>query len=414
MAVFLFTEIEDSTRLWEKHRDVMGNVIYRHDALVREQLDRHGGKIIKHRGDGVFAVFEKGNAVECALGIQRSIQRENWNEVGELRVRAALHAGSAEKHGEDYFGPTINRTARILDIGWGGQTLVTPEVLEECPLPEGAILQDLGVHLLKDLNDPQPILGLIAPDLALKEFPPLRSLSSHPSNLPAQPTPFVRNDAELEKILKPLSDPKARLITVIGRAGIGKTRLALQAGMELSGDFPHGVYFVDLSRDGSAGNLTAAAAQSLKYSTRAGEPHAAQLARYLKGKGILLIFDPLERADAAAEFLTEILAASPRLKILATARAALNLPGETKVVIEGMQGQPAANLFVQTAQRASAGFRATDSDLRFVAEICARLKGVPLHVEQAAAWVRTLSCEEIAGEIASNPDFLSAPGSDAR
>ncbi len=179
MLVFLFTDIEGSTRLWEKHTQEMGGVIARHDAILQQQIGECGGRIVKHTGDGVFAVFENGHPVTCALETQKQFARETWDAIGELRIRAALHAGEAERRGDDYFGPTVNCTARIMATAWGGQTLLTPQVSERSSIPTQATLQDLGLHLLKDVSEPQHIYELTHPDLPWQEFPPLRSLSGN-------------------------------------------------------------------------------------------------------------------------------------------------------------------------------------------------------------------------------------------
>jgi len=179
MLVFLFTDIEGSTRLWEEHTEEMGEVISRHDDILQQNIGGHGGRIVKHTGDGVFAVFENGQPVTCALETQKQFASETWDAIGELRIRAALHAGPAERRGDDYFGPTVNCTARIMATAWGGQTLLTPQVTERSSIPAQATLQDLGLHLLKDVSEPQHIYELTHPELPWQEFPPLRSLSGN-------------------------------------------------------------------------------------------------------------------------------------------------------------------------------------------------------------------------------------------
>jgi len=179
MLVFLFTDIEGSTRLWEKHTQEMGGVISRHDAILRQQIGECGGRVAKHTGDGVFAAFEVGEPVTCALEIQKRFATESWVPIEELRIRVGLHAGDAERRGDDYFGPTVNCTARIMAAAWGGQILLTPQVIEGSSVPAQATLQDLGLHLLKDVSEPQHIYELTHPDLPWQEFPPLRSLSSN-------------------------------------------------------------------------------------------------------------------------------------------------------------------------------------------------------------------------------------------
>jgi class 3 adenylate cyclase len=180
MPVFMFTDIEGSTRLWEEHPQAMGQVLSRHDAILQTLIEECGGSVIKHMGDGVFAVFEGGEPVRCALEIQEQLRKEDWGAVEALHVRIALHAGDAEKRGGDYFGPAVNRTARILAFGRGGQTLLTPEVVQAAGLPAQATLQDFGVHWFKDLREPQRILGLVHPDLEWQGFSPFHVRWAYP------------------------------------------------------------------------------------------------------------------------------------------------------------------------------------------------------------------------------------------
>jgi class 3 adenylate cyclase len=184
MAIFLFTDIEKFTRMWENHRDHMPVALDRHNHILDANISACGGKIVKNLGDGVFAVFEGGHPLQSAVESQKQLAREDWGEIGQLRVRMALHAGEAEQQNGDYFGPAVNRAARLAHIAWGGQILVTPEVLDICELPEGAQLHDLGVHLLKDLSRPQYVYQILHPDMPAQEFPPLRSLSARPNALP--------------------------------------------------------------------------------------------------------------------------------------------------------------------------------------------------------------------------------------
>ncbi|KPL16311.1 MAG: hypothetical protein AMJ93_15905 [Anaerolineae bacterium SM23_84] len=179
MPVFFFTDIEGSTRLWEKHTADMGSVIARHDAILQGQIEACGGRLTKHTGDGVTAVFETGEPVTCALETQKQFARETWPAIGELRIRVALHAGEAELLAGDYFGPTVNCTARIMAAAWGGQILLTPRVTRISSLPTQAEIRNLGTHLLKDVSAPQEIYQLTHPDLPWQQFPPLRTLSSN-------------------------------------------------------------------------------------------------------------------------------------------------------------------------------------------------------------------------------------------
>jgi WD40 repeat protein/class 3 adenylate cyclase len=183
MLVFLFTDIEGSTQLWEEHTDEMGAVIARHDEILREQVEGHGGRITKHTGDGITAAFEAGEPLACALEAQARFGAEPWGEIGALPIRMGLHAGEAEFQASagtaegDYFGPPVNATARVMSAAWGGQILLTPEVTQASALPVQATLLDLGQHLLKNVSAPQTLFQLVHPQLARREFPAPRTLS---------------------------------------------------------------------------------------------------------------------------------------------------------------------------------------------------------------------------------------------
>jgi predicted ATPase/class 3 adenylate cyclase len=414
--VFLFTDIEGSTKKWERYPDEMSKVLSRHDAIMREVIEKHGGLIIKHTGDGVFAIFENGDPFACAIALQKKFATEDWGKIGELRVRIGLHAGTAEKRGKDYFGPVINRTARVMGAAWGGQIVLTPEVKQSAKLPEGAVLQDLGAHLLKDLYEPQQLLGLVHPDMGIREFPPLHSLSSHHHNLPVQATPFLGREEELGKITELLRSPSCRLVTLIGPGGIGKTRLAIQAAAEEIERFSHGVYFIPLDPLSSAEFLVSAIAEALKFSFYSKEDEKVQLLNYLREKELLLILDNFEHLVAGAGMISEVLNVASGVKIMVTSRELLNLRGEWIVQVGGMEvpegeridveGYSAVQLFLHTAQRVRTGVEFTDEDKRFVVRICQLVGGLPLGIEIASSWLRSLSCKEIAQEIEKGLDFL--------
>jgi predicted ATPase/class 3 adenylate cyclase/Tfp pilus assembly protein PilF len=421
---FLFSDIEGSTRLSGEYGvRVMKPVLARHDAIFEECLRRFGGRILDKAGDGVFAAFEgEGSPLECVLAIQRQIQAEDWGEIGELRIRVALHRGYAERYEMKYMGLTVNRTARVLSTGWGGQVLVTPEVLQAHALPAGASVEDLGVHLLKDLSEPQQILQLVHPDLKIKKFPALRSLSSRPNNLPPQSTPFIGREEELAKILAYLDDPACRLLTLLGPGGIGKTRLALQAAAQLIDAFQYGVYAVFLAPLSSADLIIPTIADALRFTFYSREDPKTQMINYLREKQLLLVLDNFEHVTAGAGLLAELLPSAPQVKLLVTSRTRLNLQGERLLDIHGMKfpqnGQTngiedhaAVRLFLQGARRVGAHLDWTQEQPHVV-RICQLVCGVPLAIELAAAWTRALPCTEIAQEIQQSLDFLETSMAD--
>lgn len=417
----MLTDIEKSTEKWEKHQKQMGKILFRHDAIIREEIDRHYGRMIKHTGDGVFAVFEEGKPLHCAIAIQRRFAAEDWGEIGELRIRIALHAGQAEKRGSDYFGTVINRTARLMETAWGGQILLTPDVKDYCTLPEGAQLVDLGVHQLHDLGESQQIFGLMHPDLVYREFPPLRSLSSHPHNLPAQPTPFVGREKEFREVVATVENPGFRLINIVGPGGVGKTRLALQVAADKIEKFHHGVYFIPLDTlsVGSVQFLVFTIANALNFSFYSREDPKVQLINYLREKEMLLIMDNFEHLVGEAELLTEIFKQAYKIKFLVTSRERLRLKGEHIVELGGMdyplsdadrdfEKYSAVRLFIQSARCVKPDYVLNPQDRTALVRIFQRVEGIPLCIELAASWMRSLNPTEIIQELEKNIDFLES------
>jgi len=405
----------------------MTRALSRHDALLTEQITQHGGQIIKHTGDGVFAIFEAGQPLECVLRIQTAFAQTDWSPLPPLRIRIALNAGEAERRGNDYFGPVINRTARMLPVGWGGQILLTAAVAQQGTMPESAVLKDLGSHLLPDLHEPQPIYTLLHPDLPQQEFPPLRTLSFHPHNLPVQATAFVGRERELAELRQLCDREKLRLLTLTGPGGMGKTRLALQLAAEQITTYRHGVYFVSLASVGHWEGIVPAVAGNLKLHFFGPQTATLQLLGYLRDKELLLILDNFEHLLDGAQLLAEILASAPQVRLLVTSRERLNLPQEASYVVRGMglsQERPASttavahgrgpgdfddavDLFMQSARHARPDFSLTPQERSAAIRICRLVGGMPLAIELAAAWAHLLPCHQIADQIERGFAFLT-------
>lgn len=428
MPVFLFTDIEGSTQLWEQRQAAMGQALMTHDAILREQIEKYGGDIVKHTGDGVFAVFERGRPLLAAINIQKELAAVDWGSIENMRVRIVLHAGEAERRGNDYVGLAVSQAARLLPVGWGGQILLTPAVMDVAALPPDASVKNLGTHLLRDLSDPQTIYTLTHPDLPRQKFPPLRSLAAHSHNLPAQLTPFIGRQAELVQIRRQLQSPDCRLLTLVGPGGIGKTRIALQVAADLVDAYAHGVYFVSLAPVEEAKLIAVTIAGAINFSFYGQQSAEDQLLHYLRDKKLLLILDNFEHLLPGAAFLERLLQISPSVKLLITSRERLNLRQERVFSVGGMEFPKyeqalwpagderlaseniydAVELFMQTVRRTRPDFVFSDSELAAVVRICHLVEGMPLGLELAAAWVRVLSCQEIADEIAGSLDFLTA------
>ncbi|MFZ0547457.1 MAG: tetratricopeptide repeat protein [Candidatus Promineifilaceae bacterium] len=424
MPVFLFTDIEGSTRLWDQNPQAMAEVIKRHDSLLRQIIVEHGGQVIEHTGDGVYAVFEVGQPLQAVLTIQQSIAEENWGSIDDVRLRIGLNACTSDREGVDYFrdgsryfGLAVSHTSRIMSAGWGGQILLTPAVLNFDKLPEGAELEDLGPHMLKSLNQPQRIYNLTHPTIPWKEFPPINTLSTRPNNLPSQTTPFVNRRSEVSQIIESLKNGGCRLLTLFGLGGVGKTRLAIQTAAELIGDFQDGVFFVPLAPLQSPEQMVSSIAGTLNFSFHGSENQKLQLLNYLREKQLLLIMDNFEHLLSGVGLVADILETTPDVKILATCRERLNFAGEQVLEIRGLEIPNNSNLdnletfstvqlFLNAVRRSDPDFVLTTEEASAVIRICQLVAGMPLGIELAAAWVRIFSCQEIADQIEENLRFL--------
>lgn len=405
---FLFTDIEGSTARWEDHPEAMSAALERHNTLLRGAVESNGGIVFKTVGDAFFTVFRTGAAaVAAAVTAQRALAAEAWTpEIGPLLVRMGLHAGIPEYAGDDYFGPPLNRVARLMAAGHGGQVLVSHAVgeLARDALPEGVALRDLGEHRLKDLQRPEHILQLVIAGLP-DTFPPLTTLDAHPNNLPTDPTPLVGRERELEALRGLLLRADLRLVTLHGPGGAGKTRLSLRAAAELSEHFTDGVYFVALAAVRDSHLFLPVVAQTLSVRESGGQPLMEGMATALGQKRLLVVLDNLEQiAGDVAPVVADLLLKVPGLKLLVTSQALLRVRGEhvfevpplalpggkRKLSARTLARYPAIQLFVERAQAIKPDFELTDASAPIVAEICARLDGLPLAIELAAARTKIL------------------------
>src|ERR687894_1068274 len=306
---FLFTDVEGSTKLWERYPEAMRASMARHDEVLREVMDSGGGYVFKTVGDAFCVAFSSAShALEAALSAQRALLSEEREKTGPLRVRMALHTGSAEERGGDYFGPPVNRVARLLSAGHGGQVLLstaTQELVRDT-LPEGARLRDLGERRLKDLFRPERVFQLIASDLPTS-FPPLKTLDARTNNLPAQPTPLVGRESELGEARDLLRTEGVRLLTLTGPGGIGKTRLGLQVAAELLDEFGDGVFFVALAPITDSALVASAIAEPLGVVEAGDQPLEEGLKDFLRSKELLLLLDNFEQVLDAVPLVGELL-----------------------------------------------------------------------------------------------------------
>jgi class 3 adenylate cyclase len=327
---FLFTDVEGSTRLWERFPQAMKRALERHDSILRAAVTAAGGQVVKTTGDGLMAVFgSAAEGVRACLAAQRGLVEEPWPETGVLRVRMGLHSGEAQPRGDDYFGPAVIRGARIMAVGHGGQVLLSgaSAALVADQLPEGAALMDLGAHRLKDLGRPEELFQLVHPAL-LHDFPPLATPDRRPNNLPTQASTFIGRDTELREIRASIERESVRLLTLTGPGGTGKTRLALRVAADEIDRFDHGVFFIDLSAIRDTQAVLAGIARTVGLTETADRSLLPELERQLHHQRVLLVLDNFEQVMSAAPMAVELLSGCPRLKLLVTSREALHVRGE--------------------------------------------------------------------------------------
>jgi len=413
-VTFLFTDIEGSTQRWEARRDAMQAALQQHDRILGDAVARHAGSVFKTVGDALFAVFPTvQGAIEAAVDMQRALSSQDWSAVDGLPVRMAIHTGVAQERSGDYFGPTVNRVARLLAVGHGGQILLSgvAKELAEGAMPSRAALRDLGSHRLKDLTHPEQVYQLVAPDLKA-DFPPLRSLESLPNNLPLQLTSFIGRDEDIAEIETALAE--SRLVTLLGAGGIGKTRLSLQVGANVLDHFPDGVWFVELAPLTDAALVDETVATVLGLSHQGERAPAELIVSFLRDKQALIILDNCEHVVAqAARVADVVMRGAPKTRILASSREALAVDGETALRVASLAVPPddrrlsaqsaleygAIGLFVDRARSADRRFSLTDDNVETVAEICRQLDGIALAIELAAPRVKVLSVEQLAARL---------------
>jgi predicted ATPase/class 3 adenylate cyclase len=406
-VTFAFTDIEGSTRRWERHGVAMEDAVRRHDALMRASIHAHDGHVFKTIGDAFCAAFSRPeNAVAAMLDAQFRLATADFSAVDGLRVRAAIHTGTTDEREGDYFGTVVNRVARLLSIAHGGQVLIsgaTAQLLHG-DLPADATLRDLGEHRLKDLVKPERVYQLIAPGLP-EEFPSLRSLEALPNNLPAMLTSFIGRETELAEITALLGSH--RLVTVCGTGGIGKTRTSLQVAANMLDGSGDGVWLIELAPLTTGAYIPSTVAQVFGVSLPSQGDPVEHLARALKEKRALLVFDNCEHlVEPVAHVVAAILRAAPLVKVLASSRQPLGIggeqayrlaplavpagTGEVPVTASAIGGSEAIALFCERARAADRRFALTDENAPVVADICRRLDGIPLAIELAAARVNML------------------------
>jgi predicted ATPase/class 3 adenylate cyclase len=409
-VTFLFTDIEGSTRLWEEQPDAMQVALARHDALLTDAVVAHGGTLVKTTGDGVHAVFPVASeGVRAAVDGQLALAAATWETTVPIRVRMGLHTGTAERRAGDYFGSVLNRAARLMSVAHGGQVVVsqlTEQLVGDALAPD-VELRDLGEHRLRDLAEPMHVFQVTHRDLEA-DFPRLRSLDLASGNLPVQISSFVGRDRDLERLRDLMAS--RRLLTLTGVGGVGKTRLALQAAVDAQSAFPGGAWLAELASTGDPDTVASVVAAAIAAPAKPGRADVDVVCEHLGATRSILVLDNCEHVlDAAADLGTAVLERCPSVVVLATSREPLDLDGEQVVPVRPLDaGTDAVSLFVERAQSVDPEF-ALEGDAVFAAEeICARLDGVPLAIELAAARVDTLTPRDIATRLDDRFRLLSS------
>jgi predicted ATPase/class 3 adenylate cyclase len=398
-VTFLFTDLEVSTRLWDEEPDAMRGALARHDAILREAVSKHDGHVVKGTGDGIHAVFAIPDAaVRAAIDAQLGIAAEEWLVTDPLRVRMGVHTGVAELREADYFGSSVNRAARLMAIGHGGQVLVSDasERLLGDVSDRGFDLVDLGEHRLRDLASPLRVFQVVHPDLQA-EFGPLRSLEAFASNLPVQLTSFVGRDADVKVIEALLAEH--RMLTLTGVGGVGKTRLATHVGAELVDRYADGVWLVELAGVDSP-RVVEAIAAALRVDVAPRVAVETALLDFLRSRELLLLVDNCEHVvREVRRVLAQVLGDAASVSVVATSREGLRVAGEQLFSVPSLDDEAAVRLFVERARAVDPAFVLDDRSALVVNRLCERLDGIPLAIELAAVRVRMFSLEDLARRV---------------
>jgi predicted ATPase/class 3 adenylate cyclase len=388
VVTFLFTDVEGSTRRWEADAEQMRAALAAHDEVLRTVIETSGGWLFKHTGDGVCAAFASPrSAVDAAVAAQRAL---------ELPVRMGIATGEAELRDGDYFGAVLNRAARVMAAGHGGQILLAEST---AVLLSGVDLVDLGPRRLRDLPTPVGVFQVRAPDLQT-DFPALRALDASPGNLRPQTTSFIGRESEVAELQTTLK--ARRLVTLTGVGGVGKTRLATEVAAQLADDFPDGVWVFELAAVTDPAAVPDAVAAVLGITQQPGKTVTESVASALEGRSRLLVFDNCEHVvDSVADLVEAILAVSATVTILATSREGLGVSDEQlwrvpSLDVNSGTESAAVNLFLDRARSVVSDFSlAQPGEADAVVEICRRLDGIPLAIELAASRMASMTAGEV-------------------
>src|SRR5215472_12956754 len=415
-VTMVFSDIEGSTVLLSRLGTRYGEALSAQRDVLRSAISNWRGHEMGTEGDSFFVVFESAaDAVACCVAAQRALGAHEWPGGVTVGVRMGLHAGEPTRHEDGYIGMDLHRAARIAATAHGGQVVMSEVTWQSAQsgLPAELSARDLGFHRLKDIDEPEHIYQLAGPGLA-ERFAPLKSLGAT-TNLPVPATPLVGRETDLEQLRALITAPGIRLVTLTGPGGVGKTRLAAAAAVSLDGTFPHGIYFSALAAVRDADVMWKAIAGDL--SVDGDEPTVVM--EHLRERRTLLVLDNLEQLEGAAEVIAALLAAAPRLVVLATSRGPLHLQGEHELpvpplemprepALEEVTASSAVRLFAQQVGMVRPGFAVTADNAADIAAICRRLDGLPLAIELAASRARLLSPRALLARLGQSLGLATA------
>jgi predicted ATPase/class 3 adenylate cyclase len=434
VVTFLLTDIEGSSGLWEADAGAMAAALELHDALIAAAVGAHAGWLLKAKGEGdsTLTVFRRASdAAACAVEIQRALRKAPWPGGLDLRARVALHTGEAHERGGDYFGPALNRAARLRSLARGGVTVMsqaTAELVRE-RMPPGTELVERGRQELLGLSRPENVFELraisqttVADEPAL-DAPRTRVTAAPealgwlpappPAHLPALLTRTIGREVERAAIAQLLSRGEIRLVTLTGPGGVGKTRLASEVGSVVGARWRDAWRFVSLASLQAAEQVETTLAGSFEVVVAEGEPPREALARWLAPRELLLVIDNFEHLLAAAPLVSELLDAAPGLTVLASSREPLGLRGERVVRVAGLSDEDAAQLFLERARDHDPALEPDDTEREAIVAMCRHLDGLPLAIELTAPWVSLLPLSELASRLREPLAFLDRGARDA-
>ena len=427
-VTLLFADIEGSTHLLQRIDNRYASMLAEYRHLLRTAFQQWNGHEVETRGEAFFAAFARAtDAVLAAVDAQRALATHPWPEDAAVRVRMGLHTGEPQLSSEGYVGLDVHRAAGIMGASHGGQVLLSQTTcnLVEQDLPDDVNLRDLGEHRLKDLGRPKRLFQLVIQGLPA-DFPPLKTLDTSFNNLPVPLTPFIGREQEVTAVCDLLCSEDVRLLTLTGAGGTGKTRLGLQAAAELSDRFADGVFFVNLAPINDAELVVPTIAETLGIREGADQSLYEHLKLGLRQKQMLLVLDNFEQVVSAAVQVVDLLAACPRLKAMVTSREVLHVQAEREFAVlplplpdlthlpdlAALSHYAAVALFISRAQAVKPEFQMTTANAHAIAEICARLDGLPLAIELAAARIKLLAPQALLTRLGQGLDVLTSASRD--